>query len=309
MSGTAERHIETFLEAMSAERGASLNTIAAYRRDLDHYAAFLERQGSDVVRADSPAIRAYLGSLVRAGLKPPTSARRLSALRQFYRFLFTESVRADDPSQAIDSPRQPRPFPKVLTEAEVDELLRVARARSGAKALRLVALLEVLYATGLRVSELVGLPLSAFGPDPRDGHGGRLLTVRGKGGRERLVPLGEPASAAIDAYLEVRSRFLPEGESSAWLFPSRGRSGHLTRRRVAQLLKELAQEARIDPGNVSPHILRHAFASHLLAHGADLRAVQQMLGHADIATTQIYTYVLEERLKKIVREHHPLARR
>jgi integrase/recombinase XerD len=300
--GSAERDIEAFLEMLSAERGAAANTLAAYRRDLARFAAFLAERGAELREADAEAIRAYLSSLARQGLGASTSARWLSALRQFYRFLLAEGVRGDDPSAVIDSPRRPRPLPKVLSEAEVEALLAEAGRVEGPGGARLVALLEVLYATGLRVSELVGLPLSALAGDRR------LIIVRGKGGKERMVPLGEPAAAALEAYLEARAHFIPENASSPWLFPSRGGSGHLTRRRLAQLLKELALRADIDPGNVSPHVLRHAFGIHLLAHGADLRAVQQMLGHADIATTQIYTYVLDERLKALVREHHPLAR-
>jgi integrase/recombinase XerD len=302
MARLAERHAEAFLEMLSAERGASTNTLAAYRRDLEQFAAFLAGRGAEAASADSQAIRDYLASLAGRGLSAATGARRLSSLRQFYRFLFDEGVRGDDPSAAIDSPRRARPLPKVLSEHEVEGLLDAARTREGPEGIRLVALMEVLYATGLRVSELVGLPLSALAGDPR------LLLVRGKGDKERLVPLGEPAKAALATYRETRDRFLPEGESSKWLFPSRGRSGHLTRRRFGQLLKELAVLAGISPAKVSPHVLRHAFASHLLAHGADLRAVQRMLGHADIATTQIYTHVLEERLKSLVRDHHPLAR-
>lgn len=301
--GAAGRDIEAFLEMLSAERGAAANTLAAYRRDLGRFAAFLAERGEALREADAEAIRAYLSSLARQGLGASTSARRLSALRQFYRFLLAEGVRGDDPSAVIDSPRLPRPLPKVLSEAEVEALLAEARRVGGPGGARLVALLEVLYATGLRVSELVGLPLAALAGDQR------LIIVRGKGGKERMVPLGEPAVAALETYREARAHFIPEGASSPWLFPSRGASGHLTRRRLAQLLKELALRAGLDPGNVSPHVLRHAFGTHLLAHGADLRAVQQMLGHADIATTQIYTYVLDERLKALVREHHPLARR
>ncbi len=279
MSGPEARHIEAFLEMLSAERGAAVATLAAYRQDLRHYSAFLAARGGDVVAADRRAIGDYLASLVDAGLSPSTSARRLSSLRQFHRFLCAEGVRGDDPCAGIDSPRRPRPLPKVLSEVEVTALLDAAGKRQGARGTRLVALIEVLYATGLRVSELVGLPLSAFGGDRR------LLLVRGKGDKERLVPLGAPAAAALEAYLSVRGRFLAEGADSAWLVPSRG--GHLTRRRFAQILGQLAVDAGIDPDKVSPHVLRHAFASHLLAHGADLRVVQEMLGHADIATTQI----------------------
>ena len=285
---------------LAAERGAAAQTLEAYRRDLAGFGAFIVARGTSLAGADAEAVRAYLSHLA-ARVSPSTSARRLSCLRQFYRFLFAEGVRDDDPTAAIDSPRRPRPLPKVLSEDEVERLLAAAGARAGAEGVRLVALVEMLYATGLRVSELVTLPLAALRGDPR------LLVVRGKGGRERMVPLGETAARAVSAYLKERDRFVPHGASSPWLFASRGASGHLTRHRLGQLLKELAAAAGIEPRRVSPHVLRHAFASHLLAHGAGLRAVQKMLGHADIATTQIYTHVLEERLKALVRDHHPLA--
>ena len=295
------RHIEAFLEMMTVERGAARNTVESYGRDLADFAAFLARRSIAPETADSAVIRRYLSALARAGLTSATAARRLSALRQFYRFLLGEGVRGDDPCAVIDSPRRGRPLPRVLTEDEVSRLLAAARQRRGGEALRLVALVELLYASGLRVSELVGLPLAALSRD------GRLITVRGKGGRERMVPLSAPALAAIAAYLPHRSRHLAGKGESPYLFPSRGGAGHLTRRRVGQLLKELALEAGIDPARLSPHVLRHAFASHLLAHDADLRSVQQMLGHADISTTQIYTHILDERLKALVHDHHPLA--
>ena len=295
-----EGRVEAFLEMLAAERGAAPLTIEAYRRVLADFGAHLAARGAPLADADAEAVRSYLGRLA-ARVALSTAARRLSCLRQFYRFLYAEGLRADDPTATIDSPRRPRPLPKVLSEAEVERLLASARARAGADGARLVALIELLYATGLRVSELVTLPLAALRGDPR------LLMVRGKGGRERLVPLGETAQRAVAAYLEVRDRFIRSGAASPWLFASRSASGHLTRHRLGQMLKELAVAAGIEPGRVSPHVLRHAFASHLLAHGADLRAVQMMLGHADIATTQIYTHVLEERLKALVHDHHPLA--
>jgi integrase/recombinase XerD len=294
------RHVDSFLEMLAAERGAARLTIDAYRRDLTDFARFVGAGGHAIADADAETVRAYLTHLA-ARMAPGTSARRLSCLRQFYRFLFAEERRADDPTATIDSPRRSKPLPKVLGEDEVERLLGAARAREGVRGRRLVALVELLYATGLRVTELVGLPLAAMGGDPR------FLMVTGKGGKDRLVPVGEVALRAVADYLEVRGAFLADGASSPWLFPSRGRSGHLTRLRFGQLLKELAVEAAIRPERVSPHVLRHAFASHLLAHGADLRAVQKMLGHADIATTQIYTHVLDERLKALVRDHHPLA--
>jgi len=297
------RHLDAFLEMLVAERGAAANTIAAYRRDLDDFAAFMAYRGLAVEAAGTDDLRDYLGAMAAAGLSARTAARRLSALRQFHKFLFAEAVRRDDPTAALESPRRSRPLPKVLTVDEVDALLAAARARSGAEGERLVALLETLYATGLRVSELVALPLAAVSRDQR------FLIVRGKGDKERAVPLSEPARSAIDAYRANRHAFLKPKQESRWLFPSRGASGHLTRHRFAQLLKELAIAAGLEPARVSPHVLRHAFATHLLEHGADLRSVQQMLGHADISTTQIYTHVLEERLKALVQGHHPLARR
>ncbi|HEX9647613.1 MAG TPA: site-specific tyrosine recombinase XerD [Alphaproteobacteria bacterium] len=293
--------VETFVEMLVAERGAATNTVAAYRRDLADVAAFLKRRGRDLTDAAADDLRAYLGALGARGLSAPTVARRLSCLRQLYGFLVADGVRADDPSATIDSPRRARPLPKVLGEDEVDRLLAAARGAHGAQGLRLQALVETLYAAGLRVSELVGLPLAALGGDRN------VLIVRGKGSKERMVPLGEPAAEAIAAYLTVRPAFLGASRESRWLFPSRGAGGHLTRHRLAQALKRLALDAGIDPDRVSPHVLRHAFASHLLAHGADLRTVQAMLGHADISTTQIYTHVLDARLKALVATHHPLA--
>lgn len=300
----AGRRVESFLEMMAAERGAAENTLESYRRDLDDFSAFAAKQDTLPEDADTALIRAYLGRLAKAGMAPSTAARRLSALRQFFRFLHAEGLRPDDPAQAVDSPRQGRALPKYLSEDEVERLLDAARRRDGAEGKRLIALMEVLYATGLRVSELVGLPLGALGRD------GRILTVRGKGGKERLVPLTEPAMDAVADYLDVRDAFVPKRgveKSRRFLFPSRGREGHLTRARFAQVLKALAADAELPPAKVSPHVLRHSFASHLLAHGADLRALQRMLGHADIATTQIYTHVLEERLKALVDAAHPLS--
>lgn len=296
------RQVEMFLEMLAAERGAADNTLDGYRRDLADFAAFADKQGHAPGDADADLIRAYLKYLTGRGMAPRTQARRLSALRQFFRFLFAERIRADDPTTVIDAPKAGRALPKYLSESEVDILLACAANHAGHEGKRLVALMEILYATGLRVSELVGLPLRAMTRD------GLMLVVRGKGGKERMVPLSEPAQDAIAAYLDVRARFLPKGEkNSAFLFPSRAKQGFLTRARFAQILKELAVEAGLDPGRVSPHVLRHSFASHLLAHGADLRALQQMLGHADISTTQIYTHVLDERLKRLVQTAHPLA--
>ena len=300
------RHVETFLEMLAAERGAARNTLFAYRRDLQGFSEFARRRGQTAEGADTATIRAYLVDLSKSGMAPSTSARRLSTLRQFFRFLYAERVRGDDPCATMDSPRRGRTLPKYLSEEEVESLLDVARRRQGAEGARLLALLEVLYASGLRASELVGLPLSARSRD------GFTLMVRGKGGKERLAPLSEPAIMALAEYDRVRRRFLPKGRGgtadSPWLFPSRSKEGHLTRARLGQLLKELAADAGIDRARVSPHVLRHSFASRLLARGADLRSLQQMLGHADISTTQIYTHVLDERLKALVNEAHPLAR-
>ncbi len=294
-------HVGAFLEMITAERGVAANTEAAYAGDLERFCAFLQRRGEAVEGADTAAIRAFLAERAKAGVAATSSARTLSALRQFYRFLVLEGVREDDPSAAIDSPRRGRPLPRILSEDQVEALLAVAHRRTGARGVRLAALVELLYATGLRVSELVGLPLSALSRDRT------IVVVRGKGGKERMVPVSEPAQAAIGRWLPERARFISGGGASKWMFPSRSADGHLTRRQFAVLLKALAVEAGIDPHTVSPHVLRHAFASHLLAHDADLRSTQQMLGHADISTTQIYTHVLDERLKSLVRTHHPLA--
>jgi len=294
------RHLEIFLEMMAAERGASVNTLEAYRRDLADFATFLARRGRPVEAADAKNIRDYLAGLAGRGRAPATRARRLSVIRQFFEFLFAEGVRDDDPAGAIDAPKLGQPLPKYLSEAEVEALIGAAGG-GGRQGKRLAALVEVLYATGLRVSELAGLPLSAISRD------GQMLLVRGKGDKERLVPLGDPARDAIGRYLEVRGEFIAKGLSSNFLFPSAARSGHITRALVAGKLKQLAVNAGIDPARVSPHVMRHSFASHLLAHGADLRSLQQMLGHADISTTQIYTHVLEQRLKSLVEQSHPLA--
>jgi integrase/recombinase XerD len=301
--------VDSFLEMLQAERGASRNTLAAYGADLDHLQSFLARRRQKPAGADAAALRAYLKSLDYLGMTPRTVARRLSVMRQFYRFLLAERLRTDDPASALDSPRLGRPLPKVLARAEVDRLIEAARQREGSggdsahDGGRLATLLEILYATGLRVSELVTLPLAAVERDPT------MVVVRGKGGKERMVPLSDPARLAIAAWLHVRAATLGEGEASRYLFPSRGKTGHLTRQRFAQLLKETALAAGIDSARVSPHVLRHAFASHLLEGGADLRSVQLMLGHADIATTQIYTHVLDEKLRALVQDKHPLARR
>jgi integrase/recombinase XerD len=300
----SSRHVEAFLEMIVVERGAARNTRHAYKRDLDGFAALAASRGLPIEAADTALVRDYMASLAKAAMAPATASRKLSALRQFFRFLVAEGIRADDPTAGIDSPRRGRPLPKILSEVEVERLLAAARAQPGWRGVRLVALVELLYATGLRVSELVGLPLGALARERS------VVVVRGKGGRERMVPLSPPARAALAAWLPYRERLLGQDKSSPWLFPAaRSRAQHLPRTRFAIMLKKLAAAAELDAAAVSPHVLRHAFASHLLAHDADLRSVQQMLGHADISTTQIYTHVLDERLKTLVGTCHPLARR
>jgi integrase/recombinase XerD len=297
------REAEAFIEMLSAERGASLNTTAAYGADLKHLDAFLARRKQKPINADPDALRAYLKSLDYVGMTPSTVARRLSVIRQFFRFLLAERLREDDPASSLDSPKLGRSLPKVLSRVEVDKLIEAAQDKGGVDGGRMETLLEILYGSGLRVSELVALPVLAAERDPN------MLIVRGKGGKERQIPLSDPARVAIAKWLHIRAAGLDDGETSRYLFPSRGRTGHLTRQRFAQLLKEMALAAGIDPARVSPHVLRHAFASHLLEAGADLRSVQLMLGHADIATTQIYTHVIPEKLRSLVEDHHPLGRR
>ena len=305
LPAASTRQIEMFLDMMAVERGAAPNTLESYERDLSHFAAFLITRKRVPDDADQAQIRAYIKSLSESGLAASTVARRVSAIRQFFRFLYAEHIRTDDPSSTIDSPKLGRTLPKYLSEDEVDRLLNAARDRPGGEGLRLVALLEILYATGLRVTELVGMPLGALSRDER------YLIVRGKGGKERMVPLSEPAQDAVADYMMVREDYLPKKQvangAHLRMFPSRGKDGFLTRARFGQMLKEVAIEAGLDHRQVSPHVLRHSFASHLLAHGVDLRALQQMLGHSDISTTQIYTHVLDERLKALVNEAHPLA--
>ena len=293
--------IEAYLEMMLAERGAAANTLAAYSSDMEAFSAYLETTDSLLIDATAEHVRAYITRIAKTGRGRSTQARHLSTLRQFYRFLQSEDQRTDHPCATVQLPQRDHTLPKILTEGEVDGLIEEARLTPGPEGLRLLTLVELLYATGLRISELVSLPLNSLNSSSR------LLIVRGKGGRERMVPVGEPAARALDHYLRVRFKFCGKAAASKWLFPSHGTTGHLTRRRVGQLLKMLATRAGINPRKVSPHVLRHAFASHLLAHGADLRSVQSMLGHADISSTQIYTHVLENRLSKLVRDHHPLS--
>lgn len=312
---TPQRQLETFLDMIAAERGAAQNTLAAYRRDLEDFLGFLRRNDLTTATTTADDISGYLNELAATGLGTASRARRLSALRQFFRFLTAEEIIPEDPALGHAGPKRERPLPKTLSPDDIDKLIARAQERQQAaqpgsgnasdrlRATRLYCLIEVLYATGLRVSELVGLPRNVLQGD------GKMLTIKGKGGRERLVPLNAGARRALRAYTKLidGDESISRSLKAKWLFPSNGAQGHLTRQRFAQELKEVAIEAGIAPENVSPHVLRHAFASHLLDRGADLRAVQQLLGHADISTTQIYTHVLEERLKELVQQHHPLA--
>jgi integrase/recombinase XerD len=308
-----QRHVAAFLEMLTAEKGASANTVDAYRRDLADFSGYLGGAGVAIAAAGKADLSRYLQSLSAAGLKPASRARRLSAVRQLYKFLEAEGVVGESPVEGIATPARQRALPKTLSVDEVDRLIAAAAGaiqglsgRDLVRAVRHHCLLEMLYATGMRVSELVSLPRSVLKGDPR------LLSITGKGGRERLVPLNTSARAALERYLSLGAD-PADGVSpmiaTRYLFPSRGDAGHLTRQRFAQDLKETAVRAGLDPERVSPHVLRHAFASHLLDRGADLRSVQSLLGHADISTTEIYTHVLEERLKRLVNEHHPLAKR
>jgi len=302
--------IEAFLEMMAVERDASPHTLAAYGRDLADAELHLGHVGG-LLKAGQPDLENWYSDLSKRGLSAATAARRRASVRQFYRFAIGEGWREDDPSRRLDAPKQGRPLPRSLSRPEIENLLAVIAAKDNAASLRLIALVEMAYASGMRVSELLGLKLEAVQRDPA------YLIVRGKGNKERLVPLNASAREAIKSWLAVRD--LPKAASgtgktakrapSAWLFPSHGKSGHLTPRRFAQLLDEAAIAANIDPARISPHVLRHAFATHLLEGGADLRVVQTLLGHADISTTQIYTHVATDRLAKVVQTKHPLARK
>jgi len=310
---TDAKLINLFLDMLAAEQGAGDNTLDAYRRDLTDFSEFLGRSRQNFAGADTEALRNYLADLDARGFKSSSVARRLSAMRHLYRFLLNERVRSDDPAAILSGPKRGRGLPKVLSIADVDRMLTRARElteqdaspQQRLRALRLHCLLEVLYATGLRVSELVALPLSASRRDAR------MIVVRGKGNKERLVPLNDASRQAMADYLAAMEVLKPEKKKAApaskWLFPSFGESGHLTRQHFARDLKELASASGLAPRLVSPHVLHHAFASHLLHNGADLRIVQTLLGHTDISTTQIYTHVVEERLKSLVRDLHPLA--
>ncbi|MBS4082709.1 MAG: site-specific tyrosine recombinase XerD [Rhizobiales bacterium] len=303
---------DLFLDMIATERNASRNTLDAYRRDLDDYAAFLSGRKNNFLKAGTQTIRDYLSALAKRELAAASVARKLSAIRQLHRFLYTEGKRADDPAAVLEGPRRGRPLPKIMTVGEVTKLLAAAHEQAAQggdtkeararrlRALRLAALLELLYASGLRISELISLPVTAARTK------NDAIIVRGKGNKERLVPIGEAAKRAMKAYLDACGETV-KASGQRWLFPSFGESGHVTRQHVARELKALAACAGIAPSKISPHVLRHAFASHLLANGADLRVVQALLGHADISTTQIYTHVLDERLKNMVRDLHPMA--
>jgi integrase/recombinase XerD len=306
--------INLFLDMLAAEQGAGDNTLDAYRRDLADFSEFIAPSGRGFAGVETQALRDYLADLDGRGFKSSSVARRLSAMRHLFRFLLNERIRSDDPAAILSGPKRGRALPKVLSISDVDRLLARAKALTEApdasalqrlRALRLYCLLEVLYATGLRVSELMALPRSASRRDAR------MIVVRGKGNKERLVPLNEASRQAMADYLAAVEVLKPEKKKNAanskWLFPSFGESGHLTRQHFARDLKELAVSAGLAARVVSPHVLRHAFASHLLHNGADLRIVQTLLGHTDISTTQIYTHVVEERLKSLVRDLHPLA--
>ena len=305
-------HLEAFLEMMSAERGAAVNTLQSYERDLDDLHSFLSGRGVRLTEAGPNDLGAYLSSLSSQGFKPSSQARRLSAMRQFYKFLYAEGLRTDDPTGILDAPKKGRALPKTMGVEEVTRLLTQAEqeaAPEGPDRLqrqRMLVLLEMLYATGMRVSELVSLPAKVLD------HEGRFLIIRGKGNKERLVPLSQSAISALKAYgrlqAEVAASARHPAPESPWLFPAASKQGYLPRQVFARDLKDLAIRAGLTPSMISPHVMRHAFASHLLANGADLRVVQELLGHSDISTTQIYTHVLEERLHQLVQTHHPLAK-
>jgi integrase/recombinase XerD len=298
----AEHLREAFLEMLAAERGAARNTLSAYATDLGDFAAFCARRGLAAEAVGPEPLRDYMRSLTDLGLKPRTSARRLSALRQFYRFLAREGVRPDDPTDTLDGPRLTPSLPKPISEDEVSALIAGGASLPGRRGALAVAAIELLYGAGLRASELVSLPAAALREHQP------MIAVRGKGGRERLVPISAGARAAVLAARQADNRAVAASPRALrWLFPSRGAAGHMTRQGLGLLLKEAADAAGLAAERVSPHVLRHSFASHLLARGADLRSLQILLGHADIATTQIYTKVMEERLRALVEAHHPLA--
>ncbi|MBP1845220.1 integrase/recombinase XerD [Rhizobium petrolearium] len=308
MVDLSRAHIEAFLEMMSAERGAAGNTLASYERDLEDLHSFLASSRKTPLAAESADLAAYLAHLSKQGFAASSQARRLSAMRQFYKFLYAEGLRGDDPTAILDAPKKGRPLPKTMSEDDVTRLLELAAKEAAEPGpdqlsrLRMLALLELLYATGMRVSELVSLPIKVLDQE------GRFLMIRGKGNKERLVPLSRSAIAALKSYGEARAAMVARTGDSPWLFPSSGKEGYLPRQVFARDLKSVAARAGLKATTISPHVMRHAFASHLLQNGADLRVVQELLGHSDISTTQIYTHVLEERLRELVEMHHPLAK-
>lgn len=298
-----------FLEMVAAERAGAKNTILSYEHDLVDFAEFINPLSLREVSKE--IIENYLQSLAERCLATTTQARRLSALKQFYKFMISEELVSQDPTQLLDAPKNARSLPKILTFKEVELLIETAAQDSSAQGVRLYCLLEVLYASGLRVSELMSLPMKVIPKDLTQLTNQQMLYIKGKGGRERLVPLGEHALEALQGYLAIRQTFLEgkKNEGSKWLFPSRSKEGYLTRHRFFQLLKDLAIKANLDPAKISPHVVRHAFATHLLQGGADLLSIQKLLGHADISTTQIYTHIAADHVLKLVEQHHPLAKR
>lgn len=297
------QHIELFLEMMSAERGASKNTIISYKRDLVDFGSYLKKHEVSIGDASPEIIREYLSKLSGKGISASTNARRLSSLRQFYQFLYSENIRNDNPTVSLETPKLGKKLPKSLSKEEVEKILELVHSKNTFENLRLAALLEILYASGLRASELVSLKISNIQFDPITKAIKPYLLIKGKGNKERIVPLNKSAIAAIEKHLAEK-----KNEDSEWLFPSQGKSGHITRQRFGQMLKDIARKCNINDEKLSPHILRHSFATHLLENGADLRTIQEILGHSDISTTQIYTHIAKERLKSVVKEHHPLSK-
>jgi integrase/recombinase XerD len=301
---------DAFLETLLATRGASVATVNSYKTDLADFFAHATAKRWDMASLTHHEISAYLADLTERGMSPSTLARRRSSLTQWFKFLISDRIRSDNPTLLAPSPRRTRSLPSVLTRDEVAALVDTARADTSLEGTRLNALMEMIYASGMRVSELVTLTTGHIERDPkRPTHIAPYFIVRGKGSKDRLVPLHEGATLALARYLVVREQFLPTPHESKWLFPSHGKMGHLTRQRFGQLLKELCLNAGIDPARCSPHTLRHSFATHLLEGGADLRVIQELLGHADISTTQVYTHVTDQRLKNVVAKHHPLAKK
>lgn len=293
--------LDLFLEMLIVERGVSKNTLESYRRDLLSLSQYLK--SDDMAELSAEGLRGYLSYLHQKGLSARSISRHISSIKQFYRFLVLEGIRSEDPTSTIDAPRQAKNLPKILSEQDIEALLLTASQDNKPEGIRLTALLEILYATGVRVSELMTLTHEAFSYETD------TLIIKGKGNKERVVPLGSHARNALQKYVRVRPHFLMGTKGSKWLFPSSSKEGHLTRQRFGQLLKQLAIDAGLDPVKISPHVVRHAFATHLLSHGADLISVQKMLGHSDISTTQIYTHVLQDKLQDLVLNHHPLGKK